>query len=244
MKKFILIIFIVSFVVQAKAQSFEFSVQANSGVSHFTGKTTVNTTFLNAGMKEHTGYANGTGNINTPTLGAGLQLQYVFKCNFIVGGQAGFEQFNSKVNIDTINGSYNSPIGHINGTYQAAATGHVTNHWDYINLNPYIGYRFTFDKVRLDVMPGIDIAIGTGSSETVNVKASDGTYYNKPNIANGTPSSDVRLRMGLAVYYQHLGITASYSRGLKDYNSGLMSDSFLPPLHTGLLRIGLAYQIK
>jgi hypothetical protein len=245
MKKIIFIILLVSFIIRVNAQSLEFSVQAYSGMSHFTGNTTTHSTFLNTSATDpHAGYPNGTGNIYTPDLGIALQLQYNFKSGFLLGGQAAFEQFNNKVDI---NGVYEDQ------TYLAyqlapgpeAATGHVTDHDNYVNLTPYIGYRFVLNKVKLDVMPGFDIAIGVGGSETVNVKANDGTYYNKPNIANGgIPPSDVRARIGLAAYYLRYGIIASYSRGLKDYNSGELSDSDLPPLHAELFRLGLSYRIR
>ncbi len=248
MKKAFLIISIIFSVIQAKAQSLEFSVQANSGMSHFTGATTLKNTFLNgANTQDHTGYPNGTGNIYAPGFGAGFQLQYTFKSGFLAGAQAGFEQFSSKVDI---NGVYdNSMVLYANvnggsGVEEVPATGHVTDHLDYINLNPYIGYRFLLNKVKLDLLPGIDIALGTGSSETVNVKASDGTYYNRSSLTSGKPSTDVRMRMGAVAYYYNWGITASYSKGLKDFNSGRLSDSVLPPLHSELFRIGLLYRLK
>lgn len=245
MKKLILIIPIVFCILAAKAQSLEFSVQANSGISRFTGKGTTPTTFLNvASTQQHSGYPNGTGNIFAPDLGANLQLQYTFKSGFILGGQAGFEQFSSKANINSVDEpGLLLPYYNTQQTPFVTAAGHVTDHWDYININPYTGYRFILKKVKLDVLPGFDIAFGTGSSETVNVKANDGTYYNKSTLTSYKPATDVRPRIGLAAYYQRFGLVASFSKGLHDYNSGKLSDSTLPTLHTELFRIGLSYRI-
>jgi len=251
MKKTLLIALFIFAFIQLKAQSFEFSIQANSGVSHLTGGSALRTTTFNgSSTQQNAGYPNNTGNLSAPDFGADLQLQYNFKCGFILGAQAGFEQFSSKVNINGVYGSYDAPVLFLNiGTLYPAttfvsATGHVTDHWDYINFNPYFGYRFAFKKVKLDVLPGFDIAEGTGSSETVNVKASDGSYYNKSTLPSDKPATDVRPRIGLAAYYQRFGVVASYSKGLHDYNSGKTSDSDWPPLRTELLRLGISYRIK
>jgi hypothetical protein len=251
MKKALLIILFVFAFIQLKAQSLDFSIQANSGFSHLTGESTLRNAPLNGSSAEsHAGYPNGTGNLSAPDLGADLQLQYTFKCGFILGAQAGFEQFSSKININGVYGSYDAPVLFYNintpypGTTFVSATGHATDHWDYIYINPYFGYRFAFKKVKLDVLPGFDIAAGTSSSETVNVKASDGSYYNKSTLPSYKPATDVRPRIGLAAYYQLFGIVASYSKGLYDYNSGKLSDSDLPPLHTELFRLGISYRIK
>jgi hypothetical protein len=250
MKKALLIILFVFAFIRLKAQSLEFSIQANSGFSHLTGESTLRNAPLNGSSTEsHAGYPNGTGNLSAPDLGADLQLQYTFKCGFILGAQAGFEQFSSKININGVYGSYNAPVlfnistPNLVTTF-VSATGHVTDHWDYININPYFGYRFAFKKVKLDILPGFDIAEGTGSSETVNVKASDGSYYNESTLPGYKPATDIRPRIGLATYYQRFGIFASYSKGLYDYNSGKLSDSDLPPLHTELFRLGISYGIK
>jgi hypothetical protein len=247
MKKALLIALFIFAFIRLKAQSFEFSVQANSGFSHFTGGSTLRTTFLGAASAtQHDGYPNGTGNLSAPDLGADLQLQYNFKCGVILGGQAGFEQFSSGVNINSVDEPYNGYLA-LNTAYYSPfvpASGHVTDHWDYININPYTGYRFLFKKVKLDILPGFDVAFGTGHSENVNVKATDGTYYNKSTLSGGKPITDVRSRIGLATYYQRFGIVASYSRGIHDYNSGKTSDSILPTLNTELFRIGLSYRIR
>ena len=231
MKRIYLSILLIFCAVQLKAQSFEISLQANTGLSHYTGASTVSNTFLNVDAQQHTGYPNGVGNKNATIFGADIQWQYVAKSDVIAGIQTGYEALGSKVGITSI------------GYPDAPASGSFTDHLNYINLNPYVGYRFKLSKVRLDVMPGLDFALGIHGDETGKAITNDNVTYTS-NGSNGTTRSDVRLRLGLAAYYQKFGITASYAHGLTDFNSGLASDSVLPTLRFEVMRIGLSYRIK
>jgi len=237
MKKYFLIILLVFIAAGVKAQSFEVSVQANGGSSGYVGKGTVSTTFLDgADPANHTGYPNGDGNRQLFSYGADLQFQYTFKSSFILGLQTGYEVLGSKADI---NGVYDG-----NET-ETAATGYTEQHAGYVNINPYIGYRFKLKKVRLDVLPGLDLAFGAHESNTVNVTASDNTYYNAhTDNVYYHPSDDVRLRLGLAAYYQKFGITASYSHGLANFTADELADAPVPAEHRNVLRLGISYRIK
>jgi hypothetical protein len=232
MKKIYLSLLFIFCAIQLKAQSFEVSVQANTGLSHYSGTGTLSSTFLNADDQTHTGYPNGDGNRNAAIFGADIQWQYISRHNFILGLQTGYEALGSKVDITSI-GSPGTP-----------ATGSFTDHLNYINLNPYVGYRFKLSKVRLDVMPGLDFALGIHGSQGGKATTNNNVTYTASDNINGTTKSDVRLRLGLAAYYQKFGITASYSHGLANFNSGALSDSVLPTLRVEVLRIGLSYRIK
>jgi len=238
MRKILLAIPLFFIFTQAKAQSFEISVQANGGLSAYRGNSTVNTTFLDgADPTAHTGYPNGDGNRLAFSYGADIQLQRNFKSNFILGLEAGYEVLGSKTNI---NGVYDDTA---NG--ETAASGYAEQHAGYVNVNPYIGYRFIIKKVKLDVLPGLDFAFGAHESNTINVTATDNTYYNAhTNNVYFNPSDDVRVRLGLAAYYQRFGLTANYSHGLVNFNSGALADSVVPPEHRDVFRLGLSYRIK
>jgi hypothetical protein len=237
MKKILLSLLLVFSILGLKAQTSEFSIQANGGMSHDVGNGTVSSTNLNVdGGNSHGGYPNGDGNRYAFSYGLGLQWQYVFKCNFLLGLQAGYEVVSNKVNID---GVYDG------ASTETPATGYVTDHNGFININPSIGYRLHFNKVRFDILPGFDIALGMHGSETVNVKASDNTYYNRPlNDLNSKPTDDFRLRLGLAAYYKKFGINASYSHGLHNYNSDELADEPVPALNVNVIRLGISYRIK
>ena len=131
MRKLILTILFILSIVELKAQSFEFSVQANTGLSHYVGQGTLHSTFLNvSSVSDHSGYPNGDGNIASPIWGTDLQFQYTFKFNFIIGAQTGYEQISNKVDI---NGVYDG------ATTETSATGYVNQHYGYFNINPYLG---------------------------------------------------------------------------------------------------------
>ena len=235
MKKAIITFLIISSCISVlKAQTSEFSVQANTGLSHFLGTGTLNSTFLNADGQQHTGYPNGSGNKNAVIFGGNIQWQYTFKCNFLLGLQAGYEALGSKINISSV---YSEGV-------PMPATGSFTEHLNYINLNPFIGYRFDVDKVHLDVMPGLDIALGLNSKLTGKAVTNNNVVYSPSSVINGKPDDDVRIRLGLAAYYQRFGIIASYSRGLADFNSGEIADAPVPAMHLEAFRLGISYQIK
>ncbi len=234
MKKLTFIALIIFFFIKANAQSFEISVQANSGLSHYTGKRPVHSTFLNASAGTHGGYANGDGDILSPCYGVDVQWQYTFKFNFLIGTQLGYELLSNKVDINQV---YAGAAG---GT---SATGYSDEHNGYFNFNPYLGYRFKLNKVRLDVLPGIEIAPGTNTFTTINVKAGDGAYYNKLSpYYGGAPALEVRTRLGLAAYYQRYGITASWSRGTDIRN--YYADSPVPPENMEIFRLGISYRLR
>ena len=234
MKKIFLCLLLALITIEVKAQSFEISGQVNTGVSHYVGAGTVSSTFLNVDPQTHTGYPNGDGNRNAVIFGADIQWQYTAKSNFILGLQTGYEALGSKIGINSVfNEGANEP-----------ATGTFTDHLNYINLNPYFGYRFKLNKVKLDIMPGLDFALGVHGSESGKATTNDNTTYNASDVANGTTRSDVRLRFGLVAYYQKFGITASYAHGITDFNSGAVSDSVLPTLRVEVIRIGLSYRLK
>lgn len=235
MKKLILIIPIILLCIKANAQAFEISVQANSGLSHYTGPRAVHSTFFNAANStSHGGYANGDGNILSACYGTGLQFQYTFKFNFLIGTQLGYELLGNKVDI---NGVYNGGAG------ETPATGYTIVHDGYLNINPYLGYRFKLNKVRLDVLPGIDIALGTNTFTTTNVNAADGSYYNRllPNYG-GAPSLEIKGRLGLAAYYKRFGVTASWSYGqdIRDY----YADGPVAAEYREAYRLGISYRLK
>jgi hypothetical protein len=232
MKKAILSLLFIFSILQLKAQSLEVSVQAGTGVSHYVGAGTVSSTVLNINGQQHTGYPNGDGNRNATIFSGDIQLQYAFKCNFILGLQMGYEALGSKVDITGISTNPLTP-----------ATGSFTDRLNYINLNPFVGYRFNLKNVSLDVMPGLDFAIGTSGKQTGKAIADDNVVYNSSSL-NGKPDADVRAKLGLAAYYKKFGITASYSHGFVDFNSGLLADGPVPSMRIEIFRLGLSYRIK
>jgi hypothetical protein len=88
---------------QLLAQKIEISVQANSGLFHYSGNATVATSYITEGMSPGQNYTNNPyGNKNGVSYGAGIQAKYVTKGGFIAGLDAGYDILRSKVNISNV----------------------------------------------------------------------------------------------------------------------------------------------
>jgi hypothetical protein len=93
--------------------------------------------------------------------------------------------------------------------------------------------------IKIDLMAGFDRAFdgkanGYGSA-----------YYaghNYPiNINFGASAGETRVRAGITGWYKKAGITASYSHGLNNFNSG---DTFTPgTTYSEVIRLGICYRI-
>ncbi len=233
MKNILITTLLIFSIIEVKAQ--DFSVQINTGLSHFTGDATSSSTFLNAYTDNHSGYPNAIGNRYVPTYGIDLQLQKVFNGGFIFGTRFGFESINSRVDITSVK----------SGGNEIAASGHADSHLYYFNFNPYIGVRANLNKINLDVTSGIEIAPGLATRKYVDVKTIDGDYFNKPyNFSNFSPREDFRFRLGAEAVYDKFGVTVSYSRGIKNFNSETFPNSKLLPFYSELFRLGISYRIK
>jgi hypothetical protein len=250
MKKTLLTALFIFAFAQLKAQNFEFSLQAGSGLSHFSGSSSASTSYIIGAPGGSDNYTNDPyGSRTAITYSAGLQGQYVFKSMFIVGLQASYQLFQSKVKLDSVSRTDLDlvPFPGPNSLYndKEPATGQTSLKASYINLSPYIGYRVLAGKIKLDVLPGIDIGFGLGSHE--NGKAT--TAFSSNNVTLdadkdlGTPKTDVGLRLGLAAYYHRYGLTASYSYGLSNYLSYVIPYGSTS-LHTELFNLGISYKIN
>ncbi|HZY38922.1 MAG TPA: hypothetical protein VFE53_19815 [Mucilaginibacter sp.] len=247
MKKITLTLFTFFLFLQSYGQNLEWSFLANSGLYRYTGNYTVSTTFLNnvqANTKQ--GYANNPyGNLFGFSYGAGFQTQHITSGGFIFGLQASYDILRSKENINDV---------YPGGLYLATsdpffysgipATGQSFLVSQDINFNPYIGYRLKTKKVKIDLMPGIDLGYNVSVSEYGDAKDQNGNKY-QTSYYNGTLSPDILLRFGVAAWYKKLALTASYASGLTNFNSHLMNDNPTPQYtRSELIRFGLAIRLN
>jgi hypothetical protein len=234
-------------IIRLKAQSFEFSLQAGSGVSHFSGSSSASNSTI-------AGAVGGSDNYTIDPYGsriafaynAGLQGQYVFQSRFIVGLQADYQLLQSKVKIDSTYrtdiilfapGPYDTGDGYVAGS----ATGKTILRATYIDLSPYIGYRVLEGTIKFDVLPGMDIGFGLGSHESgkAAINYSSGNVVIDADKNLGIPKTDLGIKLGLAAYYKRYGLIAGYSYGLSNYLPGTETS-----LHTELFRLGISYRIN
>jgi len=249
MKKYLLILIpLMLSGLQLCAQKLEVSVQANTGLFHFAGKSTTATTQVLQGSTtgNATDYANNPyGNKNGFSYGGSIQAQTVSKGGFIVGLQGGYELLRSKVEVNkyspitsVLYGDY-LPIAANDPSF--AVTGHVAFQSQSINLNPYFGYRFQLNKVKLDILPGMDIGLILDSRDKGEVKDKDGKIY-KVNRERTKAPTDVRLRLGAVASYGRYGLNASFAHGLTNYMKNYIGDASFNA-HSEYFRLGLSYRL-
>jgi hypothetical protein len=246
MRKTALTLFAIFLFINTYGQSIEWSFLANSGLYRYTGNYTVSTTFLNnvhANIKQ--GYANNPyGNLFGFSYGAGFQVQHNAAGGFIVGLQASYDILRAKENINNV---------YIGGLYQAPdyfnytgtpATGQSFLVSQDVNFNPYIGYRLKAKKVKIDLMPGIDLGCNVSVYEYGNAKDESGNKY-QTSYYSGTLSPDLRLRFGAAAWYKRFAFTASYAHGLTNFSSHLPNDNPTPQYtKSELIRFGVALRLN
>jgi hypothetical protein len=239
------------------AQKLEFSVQANSNLFHFSGNSAVGTSMVMQGNTasnptvDKMSYTNNPyGNKNSFGYGAGIQGQFITKGGFIIGIQAGYEFLRSKVDIDTYtrytSGYLLADAVFASPSYPVKGNTNLQNQT--INLNPYIGYRLHLSKVRLDILPGMDVGLILKTTDKGSVKDNNNNVYPVNRELSKAPT-DVRLRLGAVAGYGRYGLNASYAHGLTNYLSGMVStsnngDGSTFSAHSELFRLGLSYRIN
>lgn len=223
------------------------SVQASSALFHFSGKSAVKESSIIAGSTQSQNYtANPYGKNGGFGYGGNLQAQFVSKGGFIAGLQAGYEVLRSKVNITGVAPPYTYDLAYLPSAnfatviLDAKGTSYLKN--NFVNLSPYIGYRLSASKVKIDVMPGVDLAFNVSSSNRGNATTTgdNGIKYTVDRKMDKAPT-DVRLKFGAAAIYKRFGLTASYAHGLTNYESKMIGGDF--EAHSELIRFGLSYRI-
>jgi len=248
MKKSILTLFAIGIAMQLFAQKIEVSFGANSGLFHYSGNYATPSSSITEGPTDKQNYTNNPyGSKNGFSYGGDMQLQFVSKSGLIAGLQAGYEVLRSQV---AITGYYpNYPYLFYNiaapSYLTPAVKGQTYLQNQDINVNPYVGYRFLAKKIKIDLMPGVDLGFNVSTYDKGKATGTDGTVY-RTDLKRTDAPTDVRLKFAVAAYYKKWGLTASYAHGLKNYVPG-QTDPNNPTIaeiaHSELLRFGLIYKL-
>ena len=225
------------------AQNIELSVQAYPGLFHYSGNSAVSTSAIYAGSSPQQNYTNNPyGSKNGFSYGGDVQAQYISKNGFIGGLQAGYEVLRSKVGItgyDPVT-FYLSP-GPNFIPYKIPVKGQTFLQDQDIDLNPYVGYRFLIGKIKLDLMPGIDLGFDMNSYDKGKATDNVGNVY-RTDLKLLNAQTDVRLKLGVAATYKRFGIVAAYAHGLTNlYKVTTVNGS--DDAHSELLSFGVTYRI-
>ncbi|HUZ59521.1 MAG TPA: hypothetical protein VMU83_12140 [Hanamia sp.] len=164
----------------------------------------------------------------------GLQGQRLSKRKNIYGLEISFEELTSKVNIDRIL---------ISGDFaeiQYPASGETKLKNTFITLNPFVGHRYSYHKITIDLLAGFDLAFCMKSKEDGNATATTSNigHFNVENQRT-KPSIDLRPRIQIKTQINKFGFLAGYSLGLTNYSPQYNSKAY-----TSFLQLGLSYQLK
>jgi hypothetical protein len=247
MKKLFLTVTSLFFFIITYGQKTELSVSLNSGLFSFAGESSAPTSFINFNDQINSGYTNNPyGSKNGICYGLSGNIKRVSTQNFIFGLDLGYEMLRSKVSINKISGFTGT------STYEYDASGQTFLNTDFINLNPFIGYRIPVKQVNVDVTGGLDFGYNLRTHENGDATAINGTKY-ETSADRRTIKWDIRPRVQISASYKKLGVYIGYSFGLSnyvnDYNEG--TDYYEGTNHEGtneaysrIFRFGMTYQIK
>jgi len=240
MKKALLTLLIILVAAQLYSQSFEVTLQANSGLFHYGGSSATSISSISEGFNRVNYTNNPYGGKNGFSYSWDLQVQHVGKGGFIWGLQAGYDILRSKENINEYYPLFFPPFG--SESYTGIPVKGQTFLQDQdININPYIGYRLQTKKIKIDFLPGIDLGFNINSQDKGNATDSENNLYRTNLKLTGAPT-DVRPRFGIAAWCGRFGITAAYSYGLTNLDKNTNGDGPYNA-HSELLRFGIAYRI-
>lgn len=246
MKKLLLTSILILSGIYLYAQKLELSVVANSGQFNYSGVSTTTSSYIiqsNDYNGKSANYTNNPyGSQKAFSYELALQAQYVTKSGFIVGLQTGYDILRSKTEINGVYPYVVFTTFFLLPNGPAPATGQSYLQDKFINLNPYLGYRFNFKKIQLDILPGADIGFDINSYDKGKATTSyDGTVYTT-NLKRANAPTDIRLKMGLAAYYKRLGINASFAYGITNYEKNMIGDGEFDA-KSRLIRFGISYRI-
>jgi hypothetical protein len=243
MKTLLLTFFSFFVLTHLSAQNIELSVQANSGLFHYSGNSAVSTSTIYEGATPQQNYTNNPyGSKNGFSYGGDIQAQYVSKNGFIWGLQAGYEVLRSKV---AINSYYPLSMPTLFYNILTGPTTPVKGQTflqdQDIDLTPYIGYRLLIGKIKVDMMPGIALGFNINSYDKGKATDNYGNVYRTDLKLLDAPV-DVRLKLGVAATYKKFGITAAYLHGLTNIYKN-MNVNGSDDAHSELLSFGISYRI-
>lgn len=227
MKKIPFIIMAQIISLMAVAQQSEFSVSLNSGLFSFEGAGVESTTNINEARYTNNPYG------SHPALSYGISTdyKYVTAGRFIAGVGLGYEKLRSRVDIDKV----------FLNTMPLEATGRTFLSHEFLNLNPFIGYRLPIRQVVVDLTVGIDVGILLNAYERGRATASNGQVFTASSDRAHMMNTDLRPRIQLEAHYKQYGIYVGHSTGLSNYQEGMVG-GVEHGAWSKMLRFGVSYR--
>lgn len=214
----------------ALSQSHELRLGINAGFSNFTGSGSAALSSLNGTDKQSYYTNNPFGKKYGINIGGAINYRYVFSSNFLLGIEGSLERLQTKINLEGNDFLNNS-------------RGMTKLNQQFLNFNPFFGYRVLFEPMTMDIQLGVDLA------KTMSIKEKGSVEDKQGNITEferdrGTDlmKVDVRPRLQFNVNYDRYTVFTGYSWGTKDYTSGMDGRS-AQPTKLNVFRFGIQYQL-
>lgn len=154
------------------SQKTEIGMSFNSGLFSFGGQSAVRTSFINYNKQTKSGYTNDPyGSKGGLCYGFSGNIKRLTRKNFVYGIDIGFEQLRSKVSINQIIEFPDSTSNYY------SSTGRTFLNCNFINLNPFIGYKFGSGKIKYEITGGFDMAYGLSTKEEGKAISTNGIEY-------------------------------------------------------------------
>ena len=218
------------------AQKTEYRLGFSSGLFSFSGKSAQTTSAINYSKPLNTAYTNNPyGSQQGLCYGLLANMKRVSKKNFVFGIEAAFERVKSVININMVN-NYDGM-----SSTQFPAEGKTYLAFNFINFQPFAGYRFALKGLAFDLTAGVDLAYCLQAKENGNATAENGATYNT-SVDRKTISTDIRPRLQLSTGYKNCGVYLGYSFGQSNYKSGYIGGT--NDAYAEFLRFGFTYLLK
>lgn len=215
----------------AFSQSHELRVGVTSGSSNFTGSGSEARSILN-GTDPQNYYTNSPFGIKYGiNIGAAINYRYVFSNHFLLGVEGAYERLQTKVFLQSSDNADNT-------------IGMTKLNQQFLNFSPFLGYRFSFDPITLDMQLGVDIAKTLQIKEKGSFEDKQG---NETKFENDRGTNimklDLRPRLQFNVNYERYTVFAGYAWGTKNYYGQMDGASSSDIARLNVFRIGVQYQL-
>lgn len=219
------------------AQKSEVYVGLHTGMLGYSGSSAVHSSIIvePGNQFSNNGYTNDQfGKKIKPGIGFSAFFQIIRKNNFIWGLSSGMEVLKNKVKIVAISTPANN----------FPATGATIFTCDYVNVQPFAGYRFKIGPVEtIDLFGGFDATIAKERRHEKGSARQDNTsFVSTTNRERDKIGFDPRLGLGTRVSYKRFSWEVSYWLGLKNVYAGYVGANM--EARSRVVRTGLAYHIK
>lgn len=229
--RFLIITFFLSIQI-SYGQKQEINLNVYSGLFSFTGKGATPNSLLDSSPTNSLTTSNPYGTKSGFSYAFEVQGQRITKRKNIYGLGISFEELTSNVNINEIDVSN----GYIN--YELTAKGKTELKNTFLTFNPFIGHRYSYNKVTFDILAGLDLAFCLESNENGKATAV-GKDYITGEISMPKPSIDFRPRIQIKSAIKKFGFLAGYSSGLTNYQN-----KYNLKAYSSFLRLGFTYLLK